>query len=118
MNDGNVCILVVDDELPVLEMLKLLLERMGYIVDTASSGKKAISMITQNDYDVVITDIKMPEITGNQILQHVKLKNGNAFPVIGISGTPWLLEQSNFDAVLSKPCTIKELKKAMDQVLN
>ncbi|MCP3900829.1 MAG: response regulator, partial [Desulfobacteraceae bacterium] len=73
---------------------------------------------TQNDYDVVITDIKMPEITGNQILQHVKLKNGNAFPVVGISGTPWLLEQSNFDAVLSKPCTIKELKKAMDQVLN
>jgi len=118
MNDREICILVVDDEHPILKMLQLRLERSGYVVDIASNGKKAISMIDENYYDVILTDIKMPEFSGEQILRHVKLINNDTLPVIGMSGTPWLLEQNDYDAILSKPCTTKELISAINQVLN
>ena len=81
MNDRKICILVVDDENPILKMLKLRLERSGYVVDIASRGKKAIVMIDGNDYDEILTDIKMPEFSGEQILKHVKLINNDTLPV-------------------------------------
>jgi len=118
MNDRKICILVVDDEHSILKMLKLRLKRSGYVVDIASSGKKAIAMIDGNYYDVILTDIKMPEFSGEQILRHVKLINSDALSVIGMSGTPWLIEQNDYDAILSKPCTTKELISAINQVLN
>ncbi|MCP3872092.1 MAG: response regulator [Desulfobacteraceae bacterium] len=116
MNDRKIYILVVDDEHSILKMLKLRLERSGYVVDIASNGKKAIAMIDENYYDVILTDIKMPEFSGEQILRHVKLINNDTLPVIGMSGTPWLLEQNDYDAILSKPCTTKELISAINQI--
>ncbi|MCP3874803.1 MAG: response regulator, partial [Desulfobacteraceae bacterium] len=56
------------------------------------NGSDAIIKIDHNSYDVILTDIIMPEISGDQILQYVKLKKGNTPPVIGMSGTPWLLD--------------------------
>jgi len=68
MNDKNICVLIVDDELPILKMLKLQLTRMGFVVDIAANGKDAINKINHNFYNVILTDIKMPEISGAQIL--------------------------------------------------
>ena len=68
MNDKNICVLIVDDELPILKMLKLQLTRMGFVVDIAANGKDAINKIDHNFYNVILTDIKMPEISGAQIL--------------------------------------------------
>jgi len=117
MNDKNIYILVIDDEAPILKMLKLQLTRMGFNVDTAENGKEGIEKINSNTYDLILTDIKMPDISGDQILQYVKIKKGSTLPVVGMSGTPWLLDQNDFNAVLSKPCSMKETLAVINQIM-
>jgi hypothetical protein len=50
----------------------------------------------------------MPGISGDQILQYLKNEKKSSIPVVGMPGTPWLLEKNDFDAILTKPCTLKE----------
>lgn len=109
-------ILVIDDELPILNMIKLALTRNGYAVDTAQSGKEGLMKNKSNGYNIVLTDIQMPGISGLQVLEHLR-NDKNPTRVIGMSGTPWLFDQNNFDAVLSKPCSLIELKDTIDRVM-
>jgi len=110
-------ILVIDDEASILKLLKRKLNRTGYNVDTAINGEEGIAKINEKEYDLIITDIKMPGVTGNQVFNHVRYEIKKKTPVIAMSGTPWLLENSNFDAVLPKPHFIEELTVLMDQLL-
>ena len=64
-------ILVVDDEEIVHLALKRLLRDQGYTIDSAYGGKEALSML-DNDYDLMICDIRMPDIDGIQVLRKVK----------------------------------------------
>ena len=105
---GKTDILIVDDEPAVLRMMALICTRYGCQVDTAPSGEAALEKLEANEYGLVITDIKMPGISGNEILEYVKTRKGSIIPVVGMSGTPWLLD-GGFDAVLSKPCTRAEI---------
>ena len=100
---------MIDDETSILKLLKTSLSRNGYAVDTAASGEEGIRKIESNEYSLILTDIKMPGISGNQIFDYLRNKINNSTPIIGMSGTPWLLDQSNFDAVLQKPYSLKEL---------
>lgn len=109
-------ILVIDDELQILKLINKLLARIGFIVDVAENGKIGINKINQNSYDLILTDIKMPGVGGAEILEYVKSKN-KSIPVIGMSGTPWLLEQHNFDAILSKPWHNQDLLVAVNRFL-
>ncbi len=102
-------ILIIDDEKPILDMLKSSLSRKGYPVDTAVNGVEGIRKMEDNEYNLILTDIKMPGISGHQVLEHIRNKINKSIPVVGMSGTPWLLDYSGFDAVLSKPCYMKEL---------
>jgi CheY-like chemotaxis protein len=66
-------LLIVDDEPDMLNLLKRSLEpELGCRVDTASSGEAALSMIRTSDYDLVLADIKMPGISGLEVLEQVK----------------------------------------------
>jgi DNA-binding response OmpR family regulator len=63
----------------------------------------------KSNFDLVITDLQMPGIDGNGVVRHIRNSKRRTTPVVGLSGTPWLLEQSNFDAILQKPTSIKTL---------
>jgi len=66
-------LLIVDDEPDMLTLLKRSLEpELGCRVDTASSGEMALDMIRDGDYDLVLADIKMPGISGLEVLERVK----------------------------------------------
>ena len=65
-------ILVVDDEPSMLEFLKIMLEKEGYEVNCAAGGKDAIEFCKELSYDIVITDIKMPQVTGLDVLHRIK----------------------------------------------
>ncbi len=110
-------ILVIDDELPVLNMLKLILTRDGFMVDTAENGEEGIKRIESKNYALILTDIKMPGISGDQVLDYLRNKINRLTPVIGMSGTPWLLNQSDYDAVLPKPCSMKETLVLINQLI-
>lgn len=110
-------ILIIDDEPSILLFLRLCLSRRGYRVDIAKSGEAGIKKIQANDYNVIITDIAMETLSGDQVLSYLRNVLNDATPVIGMSGTPWLLDQENFDAVLYKPCSIKEILRVLQQVI-
>ena len=65
-------ILVVDDELSMRQFLEMLLSKKGYTVHLAKNGKQALSSIKQKKYDLVLTDIRLGDITGLDILRAVK----------------------------------------------
>ena len=65
-------ILLVDDEKNLLEFLNIMLSNEGYHVTVACGGKEAIDILHKNEFDVVITDIKMPRVDGIEVLKFVK----------------------------------------------
>jgi len=65
-------LLLVDDEGPLLEGLADLLRDHGTQVDTASNGREAIDALEKTPYTLVATDIRMPDVSGIELLQHVK----------------------------------------------
>ena len=65
-------VLVIDDESGILDTLRILLKKEGYEVSTAQGGKAGLDAIRANAPDIVLTDVRMPQVTGLDILQAVK----------------------------------------------
>ncbi len=65
-------VLVVDDELLIRTFLKETLSRKGLDVTVAENGKTGIALAKENAYDLVFTDMKMPDITGLEVLKKIK----------------------------------------------
>ncbi len=65
-------ILIVDDEESMRDFLSIMLHREGYQVDTAVDGLQAVNHLRDHSYDLVISDIKMPRMTGLELLAHIK----------------------------------------------
>jgi len=115
MKDTINRILVIDDEASILRMLDLRLSRMGLEVETALTREDALKKISTKGYDLVLTDMVMPGISGNDVLNHIRVERKHSTPVIAMSGTPWLLEGSSFNAIIKKPCSKQELSDIVGQ---
>jgi len=102
-------ILVIDDEKSIAFLTSIALSKSGFNVEKAINGLEGIQKFDEGHYDLVITDILMPGLDGNGVVRHIRNSRRQSTPVIGVSGTPWLLEDSDFDAILSKPSSIKTL---------
>jgi len=61
-------ILVIDDEKNICLTMSIALQKNGYSADTAANGMEAFKLIEKNDYNLVITDLKMPGMDGIEIL--------------------------------------------------
>ena len=70
MLTGN--ILIVDDEKGIRDGLKLFLKREGHLMFTAEDGKDALEILEKNDIDLVISDLRMPHINGDELLAFIK----------------------------------------------
>ncbi|MBI5408986.1 MAG: sigma-54-dependent Fis family transcriptional regulator [Nitrospirae bacterium] len=77
--------LVIDDEIGVTKSLEMLLSKEGYDVTVANRGDVALSIISENDFDIVFTDLRLTDMSGLDILTHVKNKNSST-QVIVITG--------------------------------
>ena len=111
-------ILVIDDEPVISNMIGEALTKFGFTVDIASNGRQGLQLLEDANFDMIVTDMRMPDIDGACIVRYVRNSDRPFTPVIGISGTPWLLEGADCDAVLAKPFplqalvnTVKHLKK-------
>ena len=65
-------ILVVDDEASLREVLTIMLQREGYDIDTAADGAAAQALLQESDFDLIISDIKMPRVSGIELLRFVR----------------------------------------------
>ncbi len=119
-------ILVVDDDLLIVKTLKRLLTREKYKVTTALSGKEALNLIKENNFDLIISDIKMPEIDGietvKRIREYLAENNKAAVPEIFITG--YAKEEIYQDALalkaagyIEKPFDMKALLQTADEAL-
>ncbi len=76
-------LLIIDDEPDMLTLLKRSLEpELGCRVDTASSGEAALEMVRAGDYDLVLADIKMPGISGLEVLEQIKADRGEDITIV------------------------------------
>jgi EAL domain-containing protein (putative c-di-GMP-specific phosphodiesterase class I) len=82
-------ILLVEDDAALLEVYSDLLGAAGYVVDSAASGLRAMELIRDGDYDLVFTDIVMPDATGVDVLRAVRQRDLDT-PVILVTGNPTL----------------------------
>jgi len=117
-NTGHTQILVVDDEEAILSLLTNVLSRKGYRIDTAVNGEEAIKKIKGCRYDCVLTDFVMPGLSGRDVAAMVKALYGDSVPVIGMSGTPWLLDCDLFDVTVEKPASIIELMHTIEKMVS
>ena len=102
-------VLVIDDERMILSVIKQALQRLDYAVETAPNGSIGIDKFNTGEFDLVITDVCMPETDGNRVVNYIRNSPRSQTPVIGISGTPWKLANQPYDRVLAKPFQIDSL---------
>src|SRR5262252_4455761 len=81
----DVRILIVDDEAPITDSLRLHFEHEGYSVDTAASGAEAIERFDQGGHHLAICDLHLPDIGGMEVMRHMKDARPNT-EVIVITG--------------------------------
>jgi CheY-like chemotaxis protein len=104
-------ILLVDDNAVVRDMLVDLVGSLGYSADAAGNGAEALALFDQGQYDVVLTDLLMPGMSGWEVLAALRQREP-WIPVIIITGTPVIgdarAEQPGV-AVLRKPVDVMAL---------
>ena len=109
-------ILVIDDEKGILRVIRETLTRFGHDVEIAIDGIEGIEKFDHGRYDMVITDLRMPRLDGKGVVQHIRNSPQNSIPIIGISGTPWQIQDSDFDAVLPKPFPLQDLVESVNRL--
>jgi len=106
-------ILIVDDDKQICDILKLLIETQNYQVDTASSGDSAFELLQKKQYDILISDVRMPDGDGIELLKKT-LEKFPEIKVILMSGymdhTEEELIAMGADAFLKKPEIIHTIK--------
>lgn len=121
--NGSGRILVVDDESPIAHMEKVMLEKLGYTVDTCSSGSEGLSVIRQDParYDLVITDQTMPSMTGAELAREItRLRPG--MPILLCTGYSEKVTRDNFksfgiSSMIYKPLSISVLSLEVSRLL-
>jgi two-component system response regulator (stage 0 sporulation protein F) len=113
-------ILVVEDEQHQRELYAMELQDEGYEVEQASNGREAVEMVRSTKYDLVILDIRMPEMDGIEALGKI-LSRDKKIPIIIY--TAYSNYKSNFmtwtaDAYITKSSDIKELKDKISDILS
>lgn len=114
-------VLVVDDEQNSREGLSKILIKEGYEVFTAEDGKKAILVADNNPFDLIITDLRMPDMDGIEVLKNIRGKNKNIGVVIvtAYGEVNSYLTAMNLGAFeyLNKPIHLEELRRVIKKAL-
>lgn len=115
-------VLVIDDEQVVLDSVSKIMTAENYEVDVSLSGREGLNLAILRDYDIVFTDIRMPDIGGMKVLRDIK-RAKPFLPVVIITGYATI--KSSVQAMklgatdyIEKPFTPDELVSAVDSVLD
>ncbi len=111
-------VLIVDDERSMRDFLKILLEKEGHKVAIAESGKRALDILDNQQVDVIVSDIRMPGMTGIELLEAVKEESPD-LPVIMITAfaspddAVLAMKNGAFDYI-TKPFNVDEIKSVIE----
>ena len=117
-------ILVVDDNVDSIMILRSILESQGYAVRTAQSGTDALSLLSHEVPDLVLLDVMMPQMSGMEVLERIKTTHAwSKVPVIMVTAKIQDEDvmsgyQHGADYYITKPCTAKQLLYGIGLVLD
>lgn len=122
LSKNSAVILLVDDNKMGLAARKHVLEELGYRTVIASSATVAIELFTKNKFDLVVTDYKMPDLSGVELIQQLRVIDANV-PVILISGFVDVLgldeQTTGADVVMMKNANeVSHLVRAAGRLIN
>ena len=102
--------LVIDDEKGILNILCTLLVKQRFKVKVAHDGKEGIELFDNgHDFDLVITDIRMPRVNGNQVAKHIRDSGKSDIPIVAMSGYTKEIDKSLFNFSVTKPFRLETL---------
>ncbi len=115
-------VLVIDDELSIREMLQIFLRREGFDVTLGESGEAGLECIRKGNFDVVVSDINMPDMTGIELLRHVRSEGApGEFILLTAYATTdtaiQALQMGAFDYILKTDNFMGKLKHIIDRAL-
>jgi len=117
----KVRILIVDDDPAILKLLGIAIGSFGFEFAAAKNGREAISILQKQEFEIVITDMMMPEVDGMQLLEHVK-KNHPRIDVIvvtGYTGTFSYMDviRAGASDFITKPFNFDELEAKINRII-
>lgn len=119
MENQDATVLVVDDEGAIRYSVTKTLERVGYHVVTASSGEEALDILATQTFDVVLTDIRMPGISGVDLLAQIKEQSPDAVVILmtGYASLGTAVESLRLGAhdYLIKPSTSEDIRDSVSR---
>lgn len=116
-------ILVVDDDTNLLQMVRLMLERVGHSVETARDGEKGIALAGQLQPDLAIIDVMMPELSGYDVVRRMREDPKTArIPLVILTARSQPMDkhmalEAGANSFLSKPVSSQELTERVNAVL-
>jgi twitching motility two-component system response regulator PilH len=112
-------VLVIDDQKAIRTVLAMVLEELGHEVELAENGEQGIELLKgSSNFDLVITDIKMPNKDGNEVVRHIRTSQRSSTPVVAITGFPDDVDTELFDYTIIKPFKLEKLRTIVDRFTN
>lgn len=115
-------ILIVDDETEATATLSKFLETRGYVTDTAANGSEALDRVRATQYELVMTDLRMPGMDGADFLARVRVEQPQ-LPIVVMTGHTDLGDQDELwtragvETVLHKPLNLREVSGILRALL-
>jgi CheY-like chemotaxis protein len=110
-------VLIVDDEPDIRFILRHILERGGYEVDEAINGSAALEILESSNPDLVITDLMMPIMDGNELIERLRSDpDTGSIPIMSLTGNP--SSSVGADVVVAKFPEPRELLAAVLSILD
>lgn len=115
-------ILVIDDEESMCNFMEIMLSKEGYDVNSVNSGRKGLNLLKENDFDLVIADLQMPEMSGIEVLKEIKtFKDEQELIVMtayaSVDTAIEAMKQGAADYI-TKPFKVDEIKLAIEKAIN
>lgn len=113
-------VLVVDDDPDIQDVLVLMITRFGHVADRACDGVEAVEALAGHAYDVVLLDLMMPRMTGEEVMRWLQQhpERGKDVRVVVATGSAdqhrARLEALGAHAVLQKPLSLQQLRELVD----
>lgn len=115
--------LIVDDSLSIRKYISELLNQHGYVTDTARNGYEALELLKRQEFDILITDLEMPKLSGYELIETLRYeKRYNHLPIIVLTGRSGdsfkqLTKELGADAFIAKPFKDRELLEQLNNYI-
>ncbi|XHH07936.1 MAG: response regulator [Candidatus Bathyarchaeia archaeon] len=116
MDSTKKTILIIDDDAGISRAFSRILQKNGYITDTAETGEEALQKATKQSYAAALIDVCLPDLNGASLTSRLQQLNGKMIKII-ITGFPVKAPKNMVDACLVKPVAPEKLLATLQEKL-